>query len=153
MILALFIGLVGLACLYGEFFLPGGILAVVAVCILIGSIIVFSFSGSEPFWIFCYGLFLLICSILVCKLALKNIRRSKDSFFLKQDQEGFVSSSLEQELLRKEGTVATELKPAGHVRIEGKVYQALSQGEFLEKGSIIEVVSIRGSHLIVKRKK
>lgn len=152
MILAIFIGLVGLVCLYGEFFLPGGILAFFAVIIMAGSSVLFFMQSSSVLPGVIYTAVLILSGVFTCLFALKMIRRSNNSFCLQKDQEGFVSASLEENLLAKEGVVSTELKPAGHVRIEGKIYQAVSQGDFIEKGSVIEVISMRGSHLIVKQK-
>ncbi len=153
MILACFIGLIALLCLYMEFFLPGGILALCAFLLGIGGTALFFWKAPE-FWLGAVYLAVFIFTALaVCFLALRTIRRSKDSFYLREDQEGFVSSSFEEDLVGKEGIVSTELKPAGHVRIEGAVYQALSQGDFIIKGTTVEVVTMKGSHLIVKIKK
>jgi membrane-bound serine protease (ClpP class) len=145
-------GFVGILCLYFEFFLPGGILALCAVFFMLIGAFLF-FWQSPAIWISAlYLVFLILLSVMTCLLALKMIRRSKNSFCLKDDQEGYVSTALEDELVGKEGIVSTELKPAGHVRIEGKLYQALSQGDFIMKGKEVVVVSTRGSHVIVKVK-
>lgn len=152
MILAVFIGLIALLCLYGEFFLPGGILALFAVIMMIASSLLFFMETEAILSGVIYSVSLILAGVFTAWLALKMIRRSNNSFCLKKDQEGFVSPFLEGNVLSKEGIVATELKPAGHVRIEGKLYQALSQGDFIEKGTQIEVIAIRGSHLVVKQK-
>jgi len=36
--------------------------------------------------------------------------------------------------------------------VDGKIYQAMSQKDFLEKDCPIEVISVERSHLIVKKK-
>ena len=51
----------------------------------------------------------------------------------------------------KEGTVAANLKPAGHVSIEGKRYQAVSRMGYLDLGTKITVIGGEGGHLIVKK--
>jgi membrane-bound serine protease (ClpP class) len=153
MVLASFIGLVALICLYLEFFLPGGIFALCAFVLMLGSFALFFWQASA-FWLGAvYVVAFITLAILTSILALKTVRRSKGSFFLANDQEGYVSTSFEEDLTGKEGVVTTELKPAGHIRIEGKVYQALSQGDFIVKETVVEVVSTKGSHLIVKVKK
>ena len=153
MFLACFIGIIALVCLYLEFFLPGGILAVCSVFLMLIGAFVFFFNTSD-FWL--GAVYLISCivgALFTCLLALKVVRKSKNSFCLKDDQAGFVSASIEDDLVGKAGLVSTELKPAGHVRIEGRQYQAVSQGEFISKDTKIEVVSIKGSHLLVKEKK
>jgi len=43
-------------------------------------------------------------------------------------------------LMGKTGTVYSVLKPAGKVRIEGEIYEAFTDGGYLEKGTAITVV-------------
>ncbi len=153
MVLASFIGLVALICLYLEFFLPGGIFALCAFFLMLGSCFLFFWQASA-FWMGAvYVTVFVVLAVFTALLALKMVRRSKGAFYLNDDQEGFVSTSFEEDLTGKEGVVSTELKPAGHIRIDGKIYQALSQGDFIVKETLVEVVSTRGSHLIVKVKK
>ena len=154
MILAILIGLIGLVCLYFEFFVPGGILALIAGLCMLGSVGLFFFSSQETWMGFVYLGFLGVCIPLTCFLALKMIRRSgaKDSFFLQKSQEGFTSPHLSQELVGKEGHVETDLKPAGYVRVDGCLYQALSEGVFIPKETKVSVSFVQGSRLIVTPK-
>jgi membrane-bound serine protease (ClpP class) len=136
-----------------EFFLPGGILALCALLLALAGTSLF-FWATPALWLCAVYLSVLIAAALaICLLALRMIRKSKDSFCLHEDQEGFVASSFEEDLTGKKGVVTTELKPAGHVRIEGVIYQALSQGDFIVKAAVVEVVATKGSHLVVKLKK
>lgn len=152
MIFASVIGVIALICLYLEFFMPGGILALCAAFLALVSVITF-FCQTNSLWMGAvYLLALSLSSLGIVFFALKTIKRSQNSFCLHKDQEGFTSPSFEEDLKGRQGSVATELKPAGHVRIDGRIYQALSQKDFLEKDCPIEVVSTEGSHLIVKRK-
>lgn len=154
MILAVIIGFVGLFTLYLEFFLPGGILALLGFVILVSSVVLFCLQADSGLFATLYAFFLLVASFLVCLLALKSIRRSGkyDSFFLKKDQTGFSVDKIEEDLIGKEGVVTTELKPAGHVRIEKKLYQAVSIGQFLPKDTVIEVIQMKGASVVVKSK-
>lgn len=47
------------------------------------------------------------------------------------------------------GVAATFLRPAGKVEINGEIFDAVSQGEFIEQGSLIFVAMIQGNRLIV----
>lgn len=143
--------ILGLALIYTEFFLPGGILAVIGSISLLTSIIL-CFMNTSTLWGSLYILFLILAVISTCKFALWKMRKSKtkDRFYLEKDQEGFLAASFDREMIGKKGTVFTELKPAGHILIEGTQYQALSEGGFLSKGEAVEVVGGQGSHLIVR---
>jgi membrane-bound serine protease (ClpP class) len=137
-----------------EFFLPGGALALLSLAIAACSVALFCQQTDSIFFILLYIAFLLSASLITVFLALKSIRKSgkKDSFFLQKDQEGFSSDKIEEDLVGKEGIVVTELKPAGHVRIEGRLYQAVSSGQFVVKGTLVEVMQVKGFCLIVKSK-
>lgn len=154
MIVAIVIGLIGLLCFYVEFFVPGGILAITGFMILIGSAVAFCLKADSLVLGFSYVLFLLIAATLTCYIAIKHVKKSgkRNSFFLQKSQEGFSVEKIEENLLGKTGVVCTELKPAGHVRIEDRVYQATSLGPFLAKGSVVEVMEMKGSHVVVKLK-
>lgn len=53
-------------------------------------------------------------------------------------------------LIGKSGTALTDLRPVGQIEIEDKVYEAISRGEYIEKGSRIEVVAQDGNRLRVR---
>ncbi len=96
----------------------------------------------------------LLLSVLVIILIARYVtptllRRSR--LVLEKDQEGYVASSFEAQMIGKTGTVMTELKPAGHILVEGQPYQALSEAGFLSKGDPIEVIGGRGAYLIVRK--
>lgn len=56
-------------------------------------------------------------------------------------------------LLGKEGRAKTVLRPAGMVEIEGKVYDAMSRGEFIAAGEAVVVDEVRGNVLVVRRER
>ncbi len=49
------------------------------------------------------------------------------------------------------GTAVTLLRPSGKARIDGEVYDVVSQGDFIPKGSRIRVLKISGTRIIVTR--
>ncbi len=55
-----------------------------------------------------------------------------------------------RELLEKEGTARTELRPAGSAEIEGRRYNVVSEGEFIGEGTRVRVVEVRGNHIVVE---
>lgn len=66
--------------------------------------------------------------------------------------EGFTSAKTENSLLGKVGTAQTNLRPAGSALIDGKKYDVLADGEFLQKGDSIVVTSVSGIKVTVKKK-
>lgn len=51
------------------------------------------------------------------------------------------------------GTALTLLRPSGKAKIDGEVYDVLTQGEFLTKGSDIRVLKIEGTKIVVQERK
>jgi len=50
------------------------------------------------------------------------------------------------------GTAVTFLRPSGKIRIRGKKVDAITQGEFLEKGTPVTITEIHGNRVIVQKK-
>jgi membrane-bound serine protease (ClpP class) len=65
-------------------------------------------------------------------------------------RQGYVSNPVAGNLKGKTGIAQTVLRPSGKVIIEGKLYDAYTRGDFIEKGEPIEVISDEGSSLKVK---
>lgn len=66
-------------------------------------------------------------------------------------QKGYSSNFNETPMEGKTGTAYTVLRPSGKVMIEGSIYDAFTRGEYVEKEEPIEVISVEGSTLRVKK--
>ena len=55
-------------------------------------------------------------------------------------------------MIGKEGTCLTKLRPAGKVKIEEDVFDAVAIHRFIDKDEKVEVVDYRHAQLLVKRK-
>jgi membrane-bound serine protease (ClpP class) len=64
---------------------------------------------------------------------------------------GYSVNTEENSFLGKQGVAHTILRPSGKVLIDQQVYDAFTQGDFIEKGEAIEVISTEGVTLKVKR--
>ena len=151
MAIIILLAIVGMILIFLEFFLPGAVLAVIGTLALLVSLGMF-FAKYPAFWGVLYLFSMLLVLFLTCKLAIWRIKSSKGkgSFYHSEDQEGYLASSFDLSLIGREGVVSTELKPAGHILIDGQLYQALSETGFIEKGNSVKVVGGKGSHLIVR---
>ena len=63
---------------------------------------------------------------------------------------GYTSNKKFTHLNKKEGEALTDLRPAGTVIINDQRYDAVTQGEYIEKGNKIKVIEIEGSKIVVK---
>lgn len=90
----------------------------------------------------------IILLILFPKLPIWNKLGLKESL---KTEKGYTSYSLLEELVGKEGVVLTTLRPSGTIEIEGKRYDAISLGDFIEKDSKVKVIKIEGGKIIVEK--
>lgn len=150
MLISLF-AILGLIFIFFEFFLIGAVFAVLGSLFIVLSLVLFFLSNPITFSLI-YLVTTLFAVIGICKSALWCIKSSKrrGEFYLQDDQEGYSASFFDQNLVDKEGVTITELKTAGHVLIEQKRYQAVSEGGFITKDTSVVVVGGRGAYLIVK---
>lgn len=51
----------------------------------------------------------------------------------------------------KEGTARSVLRPAGKVEVEGHILDAVTEGDFIEKGQKVRIVRGEGSRVVVRR--
>ncbi|TCS77808.1 NfeD family protein [Pectinatus cerevisiiphilus] len=66
------------------------------------------------------------------------------------EDRGYTSSTDNSSLLHKEGTVLTELRPAGTILIDGSPIDAISEGAYIDKGKKIRIIKIEGNRIIVR---
>ena len=85
-----------------------------------------------------------------------NILKSKafQKLVLQDTIGGKVNIQTEGEIddtfITKKGTAHTALRPMGQVKIEERLYQAKTYGEFVDQGQTIEIIAIENHYLVVK---
>ncbi|MCS7003769.1 MAG: nodulation protein NfeD [Cytophagales bacterium] len=150
------------------FVLPGfGIVGIAGIFLTFGSLLLimlqndfFDFSTvdskqlSSAVWVTMGGI---VASMLLIVLGSNRIIQSY--FFEKialqttlRTQEGYTSATYSEELIGKTGETYTVLRPGGKVIINGKIYDAISDGSFIEKGKEIVVVAKEVNSLVVTLK-
>lgn len=68
---------------------------------------------------------------------------------LNTDLEESVSTPLFDEMVGKEGTAATVLRPSGKVEIDGDYYDGVSESGFIEKGAPVKVIRFENAQVYV----
>ena len=64
---------------------------------------------------------------------------------------GFVSAENREYLTGKRGKVTGECRPAGTVMIDNKYIDAVSEGAYIKNGEIVEVISVNGNRVVVRK--
>jgi len=67
-------------------------------------------------------------------------------------EEGFIAANTDQKtLLGKSGIAVTKLRPVGKAEFNGEQYQVVADGDFIEEGCAVEVISVNGNSITVRK--
>lgn len=146
------LAIVGLCLIFLEFFLPGIVMAVSGGILLMASLFFFHMERPGSPMLLVYLGVLCFAVYGVCQLALFFVRKTskKGTVYLSSDQMGFQASSFPKELIGSIAIAETDLKPSGHISIEGKQYQAISKTGYIDKQTLVEVLGGEGNCFFVK---
>lgn len=136
-----------------EFFVPGfGILGISGAYLIFESILAMGNIGNVALYIILSIFITLILDLIIIKLFIKNMDTNKivlNTSLSKAKGNGPIMNI--QRLIGKTGIVNKTLRPYGEVEIEGKVYVATSVGDFIDKGSMVNVDKVEGSTLYCRK--
>ncbi|MDN3504174.1 MAG: NfeD family protein [Rhabdochlamydiaceae bacterium] len=102
---------------------------------------------SRLTWLMLY--FILACAIVVllAKLVSKKVLPHLKVISKETSPDSQVSFKIEEGSI---GVAFTSLRPSGKVEIDGEIYNAISEGRFIEKGSHVVVLRQEGEKVVVK---
>jgi len=92
--------------------------------------------------------------MLAIFLILVNKGKLPNKFILKDSEtkeDGFVGTEDLDSYLGKKGMVTAPCRPVGNVDFDGKKVDVVSRGEFIDKGTTVEVIEVEGNRVVVKR--
>ena len=97
-----------------------------------------------------------VLAIVMFALIVKHLPSSKlwNKIVLRDQstsQRGYVSTESRDTLIGKKGKVLTELRPAGSILIDGAPVDVVSEGAFISKDELVEVVAVHGSRVVVRK--
>ncbi len=147
----LLLSAIGIVAILAELVLPGGVLGVVGFICLIGAVIA-TFTGYGAMW----GLIALFALIVLCivtlNLWMKFFHRLPFTRSLVLNEEVGQDEELEdrQKLIGQTGIALTDLHPSGRAEIKGSRLDVISEGQQIEKGKKITVVSTSGPSIFVR---
>ena len=101
-------------------------------------------------------IFALVAAVGVFALIVNQLPSSRlwKRFVLKDQstsKRGYVSAVEEPHLVGARGKVLTELRPSGSALIAGHPVDVVSEGAFIPKGELVQVVAVQGSRVVVRR--
>lgn len=150
---ALILQLVGVLVIIAEVFLPsGGVLAIIAVAVIGYSLyLVFEISLTLGWALVVLDLISIpVLVIFGLKMVAKSPARLSRTL---SSEEGVTSQKPELDnFLNQTGTAVTDLRPSGTAVVNGNRVDVVTQGEYINKDTLVEVVAITGNQIIVREK-
>ncbi|WYV02281.1 NfeD family protein [Oceanobacillus sp. FSL H7-0719] len=150
---AILLLIIGIVLIIVEFFIPGGIVGLLGVGAVIGSLFMsgydighMAFSISVAF----------IVAVVIAIVLYKRIGLDKGLFrhVILKDQTltelGYVSSANRLELIGLEGVAITSLRPSGIGKFDDEQLDIVSEGNFIEKGKEIKIIKVEGVRVVVR---
>ena len=86
----------------------------------------------------------------------KNVRLYRSGIFLKTQEDrsqGYESAETREELIGREGVSLTDLRPSGFALFGQERIDVVSESEFIEEGTSVRIVSVKGSRHIVRARR
>lgn len=145
--------ILGMVVILVEIFVPSfGILSVIAAGILLYSLyLVFTDISSFMGMVF-IGADLVILPILLI-LGMKALGRSKLSLHKELSSRDGVTSQAPNlpDWIGKQGEAVTDLRPSGTALIDGRRLDVVTDGDYVEAGSLVQVTEVSGNRIIVEK--
>lgn len=148
-----FLYVVGLILLMVEAVFPGfGIAGLTGVIIVVASIVMISSSVIQGLLII-IGTAALAALLLIVLIKLGWAKKYLKFFILKTEQnsdEGYISNNKYTNYIGKRGIVITPLRVAGTIMIDNVKLDVVSEGGFINKDAVVEVLRTEGSSIFVR---
>ncbi len=143
----------GIAFIVAELFVPGGILGVLGFASIVASLYIASGNVMNmTISLLIAFVIAIVASILLVKVFGKRMKLF-NKFILRDStntKSGYVSNKSRNDLIGKEGTALTILRPSGTALIIDERVDVVSEGTYIEKGQKIKVVKVEGSRIVVR---
>ncbi|MDD3439312.1 MAG: NfeD family protein [Clostridiaceae bacterium] len=153
-LLTAFLYVTGMVLLMIEAIMPGfGVAGISGIVLVLASIVMISSNFFQAILLLA-GTTAIAVILVVALYRMGYGKRFVKSMILNTEQkneEGYVSTKGYEKYLGMRGTVATPLRSAGTVIIDGNKIDAVSEAEFIDKGIEVEVIKIEGGRIVVKR--
>ena len=148
--------LIGIGLMVLEAFMPGFGLPGISGIILEVVAVVLTWMNHGP--VAALGMTLIILSILAIAISMSlrsaaNGKLSRSKLVLndtESNEAGYRSTEDLEVFLGKEGVTTTVLRPTGMAEFDGVRLNVVSEGEFIQSGTQVQIVRVEGSRILVR---
>lgn len=150
---AIILLVLGIVLIILEFFVTGGVLGLLGVGSIIGSLFL---SGYDIGHMSLSIAIAFVSAIVVAVILYRSIGLEKGIFrhIVLRDRTstelGYVSSVSRMELMGLEGVAVTPLRPSGTVLLDGERIDVVTEGGFIDEKKRVKVVKVEGMRIVVR---
>lgn len=144
---------IGIVCVALEFFVPGGILGVIGVGAIIGSL----FLTTNDIGHMTMSIAIALMVSIIASVVLFRFMGLEKGFFKNiilndstSTEKGYISSKNRLDLIGLEGRSITPLRPAGTGDFDGERIDIVTEGGFIANDRPVKVIKTEGSRVIVR---
>lgn len=151
--LLIFLLISGMILLFAEVFVPGGILGFIGtVLLLFSTVMCFTLYGVRIGFYYFFAIFCFICILIVFVVSFAHrLPFRKFSLISLHEDCKFELDDLDS-LVGKEGVALSMLRPIGRIIVDGKRYDAQTEGIYIDKNTHVTVIRVQGNYLIIRPK-
>jgi membrane-bound serine protease (ClpP class) len=143
--------IVGALLLFAEVFLPGMIAGAIGmVCIGIGVVLSFVYFGVSVGMVVSLGALIGLGIGTVLWFKYFPETRIAGKFISKGAIGGGGVAEERQALVDQTGVAATDLRPSGIAKIDGKRVDVVTEGQMIDKDTPVRVVAVEGLRIVVR---
>ncbi|GIN70978.1 hypothetical protein J14TS2_14530 [Bacillus sp. J14TS2] len=145
--------ILGIILIVAEFFLPGGIAGLLGAVAIIGSIIM---AGQNTVYMAISVIIALFLAAVAIIIMIKVLGK-RMKFFKKliltdstNTESGYVSNVNRLDLIGREGTTLTDLRPSGTVVVDDERIDVVAEGSYIEAKTKVKIIKAEGSRIVVR---
>jgi membrane-bound serine protease (ClpP class) len=146
--------LVGVGVIIAEFVLPSGGLLSIAAAGCLGYSLFHVFYYISPRAGFLFALADVVAIPVLVIVGIKLLARSPVTLRTSLSRERGVGSQDAElaQLVGKSGQVVTDLRPAGKASIDGRRFDVVSEGDYIDAAQEVVVTGVGGNRIVVRKK-
>lgn len=148
---SLFLG-IGIALIFAELFVPGGVLGTVGAIMVIWALTLMTdtFIGLLLAILLSFTIIGIVIYILIKIIPKERMRNTLILSSSLNKDEGYISSKDLQSYTGKVGIAESTLRPTGKAKIEGRILDVVSEDKLIEKGKMVKVTYVDGTKVLVR---
>lgn len=143
---------IGVALIFAELFVPGGILGTVGAIVVIWSLSLMTdtFLGLMLAILVSFAIIAILIYIMIKLIPNDKMKKTLILSSSLKNEEGYVSSKDLKSYIGKVGVAESTLRPTGKAKIEGRVLDVVSEDKLIEKGKFVKVTYVDGTKILVR---